>query len=156
MASEGGVLPILQQPQHPRRRIELLPAPRPTRRGFGVLAPLADLPILVDMGRRPGLDPALGGSSATASASSAEPVSDVMTCSAARLKASQPVQPLPQSFERGLRLRHMDDPLRQIERHTQILFRPGEHRIPMLVLLGDQPFGPFGAITEQDRTRRRQ
>ncbi|BAB47940.1 mll0337 [Mesorhizobium japonicum MAFF 303099] len=122
-----------------------------SRDRFGVLPPMFDLPILVDMAGGPG---SLGVELAEIDRQrqqrrTGQRGHEVDGGQPQRLGAL--IEMTAQNGDRLTRLLDMDDPLGKVEASPQCSAHPIDDRIPLLVLPLDQPLGGVGAVTEQIR-----
>ncbi|CDX14211.1 hypothetical protein MPLB_140033 [Mesorhizobium sp. ORS 3324] len=146
-----GIALDLQRFQQADRRHHVALAGRAARHGLGILAPMLDLPVLVDMAGGPGFF-AVELTEIDGERKQRGPGQrghDVDGSQPHRLGALGKMGA--KDGDRLARLLDMDDALGKVEARAEAAPRPIEDRIPELVLAIDQPLRAVGAIAEQVR-----
>ena len=141
--------PSSQQRQHAGWRPASRPAASAAGGGFRVLAPVGRSASPRRHARRSRLASAVSRPRACASASRAEPVSVVMTCSAARPKASKPSSAAAMAEVAASGCATGMSPSATAKRAPSASRAQAEHRIPQLGLPPHQPFRLGCAIAEE-------
>ncbi len=144
----GGIWPKLGKVEGAGGGVEVGLAGDAARACLRVLAPAADLEVLVHMGRVPRFvrcEP-LQRHGEREQRRPGERRHDVERRQAEIVELGDL---LAQRGDGGLRLRHMHDAFRQAERCVEGLLGPGEHRVPQPGLPRHEPFRAIGAVAQE-------